>query len=49
VKAADPRISFSKVKISGFGKKLFRLGMLEFVNIKPVRFYNELTYQHHMK
>jgi hypothetical protein len=37
------------VKNSGFGRELSKYGMLEFVNIKSVRFYDQLIYDHHVE
>ena len=40
--------SIMEIKHSGFGRELSRYGMLEFVNIKSVRFYENLVHNHYV-
>jgi acyl-CoA reductase-like NAD-dependent aldehyde dehydrogenase len=41
---SDPRVPFGGIKNNGFGRELSRHGMLELINIKSVRFYDQLVH-----
>jgi acyl-CoA reductase-like NAD-dependent aldehyde dehydrogenase len=49
VVTSDPRVPFGGVKNSAISKELSRYGMLEFVNIKSVRLYDQLVHAQYVE
>ena len=45
----EERKPFGRIKNSGFGREFSRYGMLEFVSVKSIRFYDNLTSQHYVE